>query len=317
MGIDNQQRATKIYDGHAHLIIGSGAKNKREGMSKKLHDQGVDISVTNVNPEGFGFSEPLTQVLDTAHMKAMAVLLILRRIEMGTFKEESLNFEVINRDKLPAEIEDDHEVVISTMDVETVVATSKEALETRQADPHHEDPADNDVSLLSKGKAISVTKLARFLFPGITEYEKRAILQADYEVMEPVYTQPFVTEFSVGKNVSSSKGQYANEAGVEIVVEFNGFSQEIVDAAYDDPEVWNIGPRVNLAKMVLPEHVKSVTIKDIGDDDSQAVVLTPDKYHLVTAAVYEGVLPEEMEEELYKEHEVKTWQRAYRVRYNQ
>ena len=151
-----------------------------------------------------------------------------------------------------------------------------------------------------------------------SEEQRKQVLDEDKKKMEAFYHSDFQVVFEGGRGVLSSKGKVANAVAIRYIVDFKAIPQELIDEAYENPRVWSIGPRVNLALLVSehPELVKEVYGEDMHDPDHKRVKLEPEQYHRVGDLIVYGIVDNRTMLELLKKRKLQPWQHLYRARAN-
>lgn len=277
--------------GKYYVIGGTGASNKADGLRQTYSRFQMDA--LTLNPESYGFSEPISDVLRTTSSKAKAVAIITGKSGKGEYKEvKELQFDVSNLDEINPVFTNGEEFIIDVMDAETVCV---------QGTSHKTEPEGDD-------EKINFLKLSRQLNGDETEQEKQAILDQDKEKVKNLYSKPFTTFFRIARGIFSSDKSIANMVGIECRVEFDAIPPEIIDEAYLNPDVWKIGPRVNLADLTrkYPNLIRKIWVRDIDDSEDQFRKVKKEHFRYVGDLVIHGSLPDRVIEKLLGETDSST-----------
>lgn len=279
---------------YSHWLFATGAGNKQEGLLRAfLNDE---RSFYAYNPELKGvFTEP-SDTLDVelvAWYKAQVLLYLLEYqryedlINLGVPMDGEKTESVRIKNGNGSTTKKPERALAISMDVTTEIALDRQTML---------DPEGEKIELL---KLIRQTK-------GKSQTEVEQIIQADKKQREELFKNPFIVRFRVGVAAVSSDKTLSNTAGLEFLVQFIGIPQELIDEAYNNPNVVNVGPRLNLAKLVTErtDLISAVEMNQILVEDHQnkvekgkgtkkRVKLRKNLYHLVKEAVVDGILPEE------------------------
>lgn len=302
---------------HERFIIGSGSEKKVRGMSETYAY--ASITAESYDLYENGFNEPSLNSVLTVLLKCLATLRILG-VDIDVSEHESLNFEPVKKTDIPklkrrkGKKKGPEHAIIDVMDVTTTVAKYDEV----------------EVSKIEGSNRFSINKTNMIPIEmlkldrdhpnhkSLTEEEKVTILSDDLQQrMQNEYSGPFVTIFEPSRGIFSSRGDISNIVAQEIVVFYKKIPKEILQEAWMDPDVWGIGPRINLADLLVkhPELVEAVYIRDLHADDETYRQLGEDQYHLVPDfVVYGKVDHKTMKELLKKNREAKWYQKYYPVR---
>lgn len=305
---DLKRRIEKLLKkGHDRVIIGTSSARKIQGMSEPYSDNGQSLMVVPL--EKHGYEEPPDyDAIRTVESKALAALIIFGFAECEEFRDPSLQFDV------EGELEYDP------------VAEKKDILVDVQDSTTRVYPLDENGN---RGEPINFLKKSRDFrnYLVLSLHEKRQLLDDDkQQYKEEVYSGFFETEFEGARGVlSTGEGRIANSIALKFIVVFKPLPDDVVDKAYENPNVWNVGPRVDLATLVSvrPDLVEKVEVIDLHKNKKKRMVLEQSKYSMVTDLIVFGRVNEETMLKLLKKEKklpkkerqkYKAWQTLHRIR---
>jgi hypothetical protein len=272
---------------HYQVRVATTAPDKQDGMSDPYIRGRLDQSYVNL--EYFGYSEPERSVFATVESKALAALILHGLARAEDFTDVSLKFDQVKKDEI-VEIPKGKEVLFDVMDAGTKV-NGRDIFKLTREHPNYR---------------------------SYSQEEAKNHLDEDKKIMEKDFLSDFEVEFEGSRGIVSSKGKIANGVAGKYTVKFRALTQELIDEAYQNPRVWSIGPRVNLAMLVSqrPDLVKSVVGVDLHDPDLKSKVLEPSEYHKVTDLIVYGKVDDKTMLELLKKTKRPRWQSMGRSRIN-
>lgn len=312
--VDQDQRNIPVPQEIRHRyslwLLATQADNKLSALMLALAENNRRFFAGNPEINGF-FEEPDSHDVEKiAWYKAMVFLYLMRYLSLTDLEKNAVPVQSETEAEITVNGIKPERAVAIAMDVLTIVGKSRESL------------SDND-----SADQIILHKLSRQVTTGMNQEEIQDLIRADKDSNSETFKNPFWTRFRVGVSVVSSDSWLSNTAGLEIDVEFSGFPQEVIDEGYDNPRILQVGPRLNLAKLVEthPECVKNIWVRQIqiepedgeevqkGKGTKKTIKLPRSKFSYVRAAVVDGVLPEAMYKELFNG---KPEQRLLRTRSN-